>query len=559
MSRLSSGPQVAKPAGPHRGPERMLSLWCPDWAVVAWGVPSDQPSVVLAANRVVAANQAARRDGVAIGLRRREAQARCPEVRLLDRDPAREARAFEPVVRALDAVTPRIELHRPGRASFPAGPPARHLGGDEELVTRVLQLTTEAMSDGSKLFEGAVRVGVAEGAFAARTAARRAVDGPLIVRPGTTPAFLAELPVAQLRRDDARREELVDLLERLGLRTLGAFAALDPADVAGRFGAAGLDAWRLAWGDDDVPTDAVEPPVDLRVMRELDPPAERVEAAAFVVRALAGEFHGALTARGLACESVVVIAETEHGERIERCWRHEGVLSATGVAQRLRWQLEGWLSGRGAGGSPAHRVPLAERLQGGVVRLELVPDRVVAATGRQLGFWGGRDSASERARRALARVEGLLGADAVLMLEPAGGRAPGEGVALVPYDTRLDGGAAAGVPARSSTPSPWPGRLPAPAPAVVHDPPLPTRVIDGEGRLVGVSGRGQLSAPPQAAEVGGVRLEITAWAGPWPIDERWWDATEGRRRARIQAVTADGVARLYTVEAGHWGVEATYD
>ncbi|MFZ1543325.1 MAG: hypothetical protein WAT32_08535, partial [Candidatus Microthrix parvicella] len=111
----------------------------------------------------------------------------------------------------------------------------------------------------------------------------------------------------------------------------------------------------------------------------------------------------------------------------------------------------------------------------------------------------------------------------------------------------------------SSTPSPWPGRLPAPAPAVVHDPPLPTRVIDGEGRLVGVSGRGQLSAPPQAAEVGGVRLEITAWAGPWPIDERWWDATEGRRRARIQAVTADGVARLYTVEAGHWGVEATYD
>lgn len=132
MSRLSSGPQVAKPAGPHRGPERMLSLWCPDWAVVAWGVPSDQPSVVLAANRVVAANQAARRDGVAIGLRRREAQARCPEVRLLDRDPAREARAFEPVVRALGAVTPRIELHRPGRASFPAGPPARHLGGDEE-------------------------------------------------------------------------------------------------------------------------------------------------------------------------------------------------------------------------------------------------------------------------------------------------------------------------------------------------------------------------------------------------------------------------------------------
>ena len=78
-------------------------------------------------------------------------------------------------------------------------------------------------------------------------------------------------------------------------------------------------------------------------------------------------------------------------------------------------------------------------------------------------------------------------------------------------------------------------------------------------RLVGVSGRGGLSAPPQAVDVGGARVAITAWAGPWPVDERWWDATEGRRRARIQAVTADGVARLYALEAGGWGIEATYD
>ena len=166
-----------------------------------------------------------------------------------------------------------------------------------------------------------------------------------------------------------------------------------------------------------------------------------MDAAAFVVRGLAEEFHSALTRRGLACESVVVSAETEHGERIERCWRHEGVLSATGVAQRLRWQLEGWLSGRGAGGSPAHRVPLAERLQGGVVRLELVPDRVVAATGRQLGFWGGRDSAAERARRALARVGGLLGADAVLIYDNGSTRYTPEELAATVTITRPESAA----------------------------------------------------------------------------------------------------------------------
>ncbi|MCB1027808.1 MAG: hypothetical protein KDB24_08615, partial [Microthrixaceae bacterium] len=86
VSRASAGTTPSP-----RGPERVLALWCPDWPVVAWGVPPEVPSVVLSANRVVAANPASRRDGVVIGLRRREAQARCPEVRLLDRDQAREA------------------------------------------------------------------------------------------------------------------------------------------------------------------------------------------------------------------------------------------------------------------------------------------------------------------------------------------------------------------------------------------------------------------------------------------------------------------------------------
>ena len=52
--------------------------------------------------------------------------------------------------------------------------------------------------------------------------------------------------------------------------------------------------------------------------------------------------------------------------------------------------------------------------------------------------------------------------------------------------------------------------------------------------------------------------EIRAWAGPWPLDERWWD-TGRRRRARLQVVTGDGQARLLTLEHGQWHLEATYD
>ena len=37
---------------------------------------------------------------------------------------------------------------------------------------------------------------------------------------------------------------------------------------------------------------------------------------------------------------------------------------------------------------------------------------------------------------------------------------------------------------------------------------------------------------------------IIGWAGPWPLDERWWDEHRHRRMARFQVVTADGAAHL---------------
>jgi protein ImuB len=43
------------------------------------------------------------------------------------------------------------------------------------------------------------------------------------------------------------------------------------------------------------------------------------------------------------------------------------------------------------------------------------------------------------------------------------------------------------------------------------------------------------------------------------VEERWWDPSRHRRRARLQVLTTDGVARLLTLEAGEWTVEAVYD
>jgi protein ImuB len=338
----------------------------------------------------------------------------------------------------------------------------------------------------------------------------------------------------------------VGLFKRLGLRTLGDVAALPPADLVGRFGPVGGIASRLARGLDERPPRPRRPDPDLTVAAELDPPAEQVETAAFLARTLATELSDRLAARGLVCTRVAIEVETEHGEVLSRLWRHEGGLGPAALADRARWQLDGWLN----------RATWGDRPTGGIALLRLVPDQLVPDDGRQLGFWGGVREADERAARGVARLQGLLGPDAVAVPERRGGRGPGDAVGLVPaHAVRL------GSPQEApDADRPWPGRLPAPSPALVHpDPPL-AQVLDAEGAPVGVSGRGLVTTEPASVAVaGGPAVAVVAWCGPWPCDERWWDRGAHRRRARIQVVTAAGDAHLLALEAGRWHVEATYD
>jgi protein ImuB len=377
-------------------------------------------------------------------------------------------------------------------------------------------------------------IGVADGRFAATLAAGLGA----IVAPGQSAAFLADFPVAVLERP-----ELGDLLVRLGIRTLRQLATLPTADVLARFGPEGAMAQRLAQGLDERPLAGREPPPDLVVSMELDPPVDRVDTAAFAARTLAQELHERLVRIGMAYHRVRIEAETEHGEHLSRLWCHDGPFSPADVAERVRWQLDGWLSGTSVA-----------RPTAGLTLLRLLPDEVVPDQGRQLGFWGGEAGIDERTARALARVQGLLGPEAVVTAVLVGGRGPEEQVRLVPWGTAGPGGRP------DITAPPWPGKVPPPAPAIVHGRSLVAEVVDDDGRSIEVTGRGLESAVPARLSVaGGPWIEVVAWAGPWPADERWWDPAAHRRRARLQVVLADGSAHLLALEAGCWGVEATYD
>ncbi|HMG42147.1 MAG TPA: hypothetical protein VK611_12495 [Acidimicrobiales bacterium] len=757
---------------------RMLVVWFPDWPVVAAGAPLDEPVAVVRGNQVVACSPAARAEGVTVGLRRRDAQARCPELLVLPSDPAAEARAFEPIVAALETLTPRVEVIHPGCVAFPTLGPSRYHGGDTPLAQATTTLLTSTTSSqatsphprpttpppvptpaavpapvqapvpaaaqvpgaaavpgvapapvpnpapvaapspaapptpapasaasvvgpasgfvsGPAVVTGSVPiavsgtgglhfvrspvpspdsaaswptsgltgpasavagVGVADGLFAAKLAARWAaaiagrgaaagmvVDNVLVVPPGESGPFLAPLSLRALNLPD-----LVEVLRQLGLQTMGDLAALPERHVVARFGTEGRAAQRLASGLDPRPPATTPPPPDLRIDVQLDAPAERAETAAFAARGLADELHRRLTERGIACTMLLIGAETEHGERHERIWRSAGAFGPAAIADRLRWQLHGWLSGADRTGQPDGRPPgpdqpgrpwperpdptgrpwseqpdrtgrprpgqqgferpgterpgqplpertgrpewwserpwserpggdggaggdgvedpapgsWAARPTGGLVRLWLYPQEVVAADGRQLSFGaGGGDAviAAEHADRSLARVQALMGAEGVGLPEWRGGRGPGERVVLVDA-TSADLTAPRLAGRREWVGEPWPGAVPEPAPAAVYAQPSPVRLLDESGYPVRVSGRGLLSGHPDTLAIRdrGRPEAVTRWAGPWPCQERWWDAVGHRRRARLQVVTSSGTAHLLILEAGRWALEGTY-
>ncbi|WP_327676059.1 Y-family DNA polymerase [Kitasatospora sp. NBC_00458] len=748
------------------GTPRVLVVWCPDWPVVAVERPGDAgaaaggdtdgsggaaagrdggtPVAVVEGGRVLACSAAARAAGVRQGQRLKLAQRLCPALELRDRDPEAETRRFEPVVAAVEAFTPRVEVLRPGLCAIPVKGPGRYFGGEEALAAKVQGAVTAALAatapgaaatadpaepgrqehpadaetaaarpaarpaahpgtrsgdrtsasgaedvpvaevvplhpadagraaprrrtaGSDELFDAAPaardgarggfarpaaypsepvrpepvrpeparpdhpagpepvhpsgprpavaghpgeaahpesrpaesrpaesrtaesrtapgpapgpapapapapaprgQVGVADGLFAAVLAARAGV----LVPAGRTAEFLAPYPVAALGD-----EVLAELLDRLGLPTVGTFAALPAEAVADRFGPAGTTAHRLARGLQPRPLAPRTGGPNLSVEQRFDPPEPLAEPLVFVARTLAEQLHQRLAGAGLTCQRVAVEVECADGRTVARLWRHEGRLSATALAERVRWQLQAWQSAGTFEAAPAAgprgtRPPGGTRPHdgsfspnglrptegadgpgtGGFTALRLVPDDLTPDRGRQLALWG-QAVADDRVERAVARVQAVLGHAGLRRIEPAGGRGPDEQAVRVPWGEPYDPAAPADAP--------WPGRLRDVWPSVVHRTPVPATVLDADGRPVTVDGRAGVSARPATVAVRGRRLAVDGWTGPWPVVEYWWDRSRARRRARFQVTVAGGRALLLTVEGGAWFMEAGYD
>jgi protein ImuB len=527
---------------------RVLAIWCMDWPAVAAAAAADLPATapvaVTLANRVIACSSAARSAGVRRGLRRREATARCPQLHVVTADSARAARFFEGIIAAVDDLVPRAEVLRPGLLVLSVRGAARFFGSEQQAAERLTDAVAAAGAE--------CQVGIADQLSTAVFAARAG----RVVPPGEDARFLAALSIRQLATEPSLsgpgREGLADLLWRMGIRSFGQFAALPRTDVASRFGADAIAAHRFARGEPERGPSGRAPPAELDAVLDCDPPIGRVDAAAFAGRSLASALHQTLMAAGVGCTRLAIQAVTANGEELNRVWRCAEPLTEDATADRVRWQLDGWLT---------RRRTAEDRPTAPVTLLRLQAVEVVPAGALQLPLWGGPgEEGRMRAQRALVRVQGLLGPEAVQVAVLSGGRGPVERITLTPLGDEP-------VP-RADPRQPWPGQLPEPSPTVLLDDWV--ELLDAQGNPIRVTSRGLFSADPARLSARGREDRLRWWAGPWPVDERWWDpdrtaAGPVGRTARAQVLldggsaSDPGIALLLRYHQRRWYLEGSYE
>jgi nucleotidyltransferase/DNA polymerase involved in DNA repair len=346
---------------------------------------------------------AAEASGVRPGMRLGEALSRCPALALVPPDPVAVNDVWEEALARLESVGAEVEPGAPGLACFDARGLRLLHGGT---LDGVVAATRAALRMPARIGAGPSRFCALAGASRARARRAEIVAGA---------QELAAAPVELLRHCE-QTAHLPLVLERLGIATLGALAALPRAAVADRFGPSGLHARELALGRDTplrprVPGERVEESLTLPESAS-GPQLERA-LALLIDQLLARRDRRGRTVRAAVVSAVLVEGGT---------WRERVVFrEATSDAARMRLALTARLVTMPA---PAEALRLA------VDRFGPPP-----GAGGAL-FSDGAQQRRERLREAIRQARAAAGPDAalrVLETDP-GSRVPERRAVLTPYE-----------------------------------------------------------------------------------------------------------------------------
>ena len=293
--------------------------------------------------------------GIVRGMRLGEAMSRCPGLRLVPPDPEGVRSLWGAVLDRLEGMGAELESDHAGAAFFVAGGLEGIHGGD---LAGVLAAARRALGAGARFGAAPCRFAAHAAALQARSRRRGpgpgvrggsapGVSGPgpdngsaarpslnaVVIEPSHARDFLAPLPVGLLRTRP-ELQALPEVLERLGIRTLGELAALPARAIAERFGHPGLLALDLSRGR-DTPLEPRRPSEP--VVERLDLPeaasGQQLERALelLIARVLARRERRGRSLRGLAVSARFVAGGT---------WRTSVTLRhASAEPERIRLAL----------------------------------------------------------------------------------------------------------------------------------------------------------------------------------------------------------------------------
>jgi nucleotidyltransferase/DNA polymerase involved in DNA repair len=275
--------------------------------------------------RVFAANEKARDGGVEPGMTKLQAEA-FPQVALRPRSLLEEAAAHAALLDGAQSFSPRVE-------DTAADTVILDLAGLERLFGAAAQIARDLARRVSDLGLEA-NVAVAANPGAAMHAAR-GFPGVTVIPAGKEAERLGDLPMEVLLagfrsqesgvggqrkaargqngdQDEARRAlEILQTLDRWGVRNCRTLAALPEVALSERLGQEGLRLQRMARGVTERSLVVSEPPLSFEEAVELEYPVGLLEPLAFILNRLLEQLCARLSARALATNELRLRMELE--------------------------------------------------------------------------------------------------------------------------------------------------------------------------------------------------------------------------------------------------------
>jgi protein ImuB len=246
---------------------------------------------------VVAANDAALEMGIEIGMARAQAE-QFLRVQIRQRSPAQEKAAHAALLDAGWSFSPQLEDTAPDTIVVDLAGLAPLFGSDETIARK---LAARAADVGL-----AANVGVAENAEVAIQASR-GFPGVTVIPAGEEARRLGVLPVSVL----SPSIEIQETLERWGIRTCAALAALPPLELSTRLGQEGVRLQKLARGASERSLAIAEADFFFEEEMELDDHAAELEPLSFLLGRLIKQLSARLAARSLAFQTIRLQCELE--------------------------------------------------------------------------------------------------------------------------------------------------------------------------------------------------------------------------------------------------------